>query len=762
MKKHFHTMLSGLAILIGLISISLSLTSQGPAGEDGSQGAIGSQGPSGNPGQPGEDGSTPYIGLNGNWWIGDTDSGVSASGSTASEIPLPNIDLSLSIREIELYNEQLSIPFSTPEESSTYAQNLIDNQGFIGISTAAELMNMQDKNGKYVLLNDITFPINLGWSPINFNGTGSFENYFSGTLDGAGFFINDLHYESIDFNQSFTNFGLFEGLFQATIRHVYLRNFNIYALNNQNRSQEYVGSLAGKAFESTIYNVNMLNTFVSGQSTVGGLIGLVYDSSIRFVTANLNRVWGTNNLGGLFGNISFSEITNINIKTQLNGSQSQHGGLSGYSNDSYYAWINVEIETASTNTSDENYRYDIGGVSGSASRDRLFRVTTTGVMEFVAIETNYTLINVGGVIGYGNNVVLGYVENRADIYAYMANQDFLVSIQSIGGIIGSVDFGTFHYALNSGDVIVYPPAGENFNFDYYVYEDETPVEYVGGLIGYVYGSINMKYVVNTGSVGGIVEVGGIIGSTGISYSYLQQLIVVDQAANFGSVGGISMVGGLMGISDVRTNFIVANFMNHGNVEALFIAGGFFGVVSPVLGIKVQIINSYNRGVVTARDYGVGGLIGGVVPETFNFVYPVLGEVHIYNSFNVGLVQALNLGKSNVNFDEFSGGSIIGIRFMLVYMYGVSYTSQITEFAQQEYDQNTLSYVETGRTISILLPGVGNGNNTDMMAIANPQFLFNQNQFIYRTAWDFTNIWASDVNELDGLPYLQFLESLLGN
>lgn len=37
-------------------------------------------GPKGEPGKDGENGLTPYIGENGNWWIGDTDTGVSAKG----------------------------------------------------------------------------------------------------------------------------------------------------------------------------------------------------------------------------------------------------------------------------------------------------------------------------------------------------------------------------------------------------------------------------------------------------------------------------------------------------------------------------------------------------------------------------------------------------------------------------------------------------------------------------------------------------------
>ena len=36
--------------------------------------------PFGVDGEPGKDGSTPYIGENGNWWLGDTDLGLSAQG----------------------------------------------------------------------------------------------------------------------------------------------------------------------------------------------------------------------------------------------------------------------------------------------------------------------------------------------------------------------------------------------------------------------------------------------------------------------------------------------------------------------------------------------------------------------------------------------------------------------------------------------------------------------------------------------------------
>lgn len=38
-------------------------------------------------GKPGKDGVTPHIGANGNWWIGETDTGVKAQGEPGPQGP---------------------------------------------------------------------------------------------------------------------------------------------------------------------------------------------------------------------------------------------------------------------------------------------------------------------------------------------------------------------------------------------------------------------------------------------------------------------------------------------------------------------------------------------------------------------------------------------------------------------------------------------------------------------------------------------------
>ena len=57
----------------------------GKDGVDGKDGTNGTNGVDGKDGANGEDGQTPYIGENGNWWIGDTDTGVKAAGDDGKD-----------------------------------------------------------------------------------------------------------------------------------------------------------------------------------------------------------------------------------------------------------------------------------------------------------------------------------------------------------------------------------------------------------------------------------------------------------------------------------------------------------------------------------------------------------------------------------------------------------------------------------------------------------------------------------------------------
>lgn len=60
-----------------------SKPSRGATGAKGDPGEPGAKGDPGEPGAAGKDGTTPHIGANGNWYIGETDTGVKAAGTSS-------------------------------------------------------------------------------------------------------------------------------------------------------------------------------------------------------------------------------------------------------------------------------------------------------------------------------------------------------------------------------------------------------------------------------------------------------------------------------------------------------------------------------------------------------------------------------------------------------------------------------------------------------------------------------------------------------
>jgi hypothetical protein len=63
----------------------------------GKDGQDGKNGQNGKDGQSGNNGVTPTIGNNGNWWIGDTDTGQSASDTNTNGTPLKDISVGTQI-----------------------------------------------------------------------------------------------------------------------------------------------------------------------------------------------------------------------------------------------------------------------------------------------------------------------------------------------------------------------------------------------------------------------------------------------------------------------------------------------------------------------------------------------------------------------------------------------------------------------------------------------------------------------------------------
>ena len=73
---------------------SLGVKATGDKGDKGDPGQDGADGKDGAPGKDGKDGLTPFIGENGNWWIGEKDTGMKAAADVAVPAGSGNISAS--------------------------------------------------------------------------------------------------------------------------------------------------------------------------------------------------------------------------------------------------------------------------------------------------------------------------------------------------------------------------------------------------------------------------------------------------------------------------------------------------------------------------------------------------------------------------------------------------------------------------------------------------------------------------------------------
>jgi hypothetical protein len=766
--------------------------SQGPVGPTGSSGATGSQGPVGPSGPTGETGSqgpvgpsgenglTPYIGPNGNWWTGNVDSGITTSTGGFSEENIPFYPITMTASETLLSNRVNR--FAELSLSLTQAQyvQLRVSEGFTPISTAEELFSISVPNGKYVLTDNIDVSELDEWSPLIFNidpDTGN-GNPFTGFFDGAGFEIQNLSGNNLEIPGQFYGIGLFEIIGGAYISNITFNNvsINLYDLEISDNltpdTANNLGSLAGVIDGSTLENINLNQVNLLGSKNIGGIAGYMGNSTLHISQASFVTVRGERSIGGVFGETDTSFLNSLNYSNvivsfdpsdELRNNYFGHdyfGGVTGISYLTTYLNIVVEVDINNITLSPSTIT-NVGGLTGENYYDRLFNVTTRGSITFTPNQEGFNLVDVGGVSGSAFNTSYLNVVNEIDMSLIMGDLYDLMYFVSIGGVIGVASFVNLERVYNLGNVHVIPPTN---GFDYCIYFNvnncddeydfypEFPIEYVGGLIGYIEGSAYIRYSANLGNIIGVVEVGGLIGSSGGGYGpgpgfSLQHDLIIQQAFNDGLIAGIGFVGGIMGLTDEITNLIVANAYNSGDVYADGVVGGILGLASPAIGIEIMLINTYNSGDIYVSEEIAGGLIGGAGPlyvigyfsgyPFYDFFDYMFGSIEIYNSFNVGeiILDPQNLGS------VFGSASVIGFRLTQIRMYGVSFLQQFVE------------YDDMGVLRNIPLLGANLGNNVDMKAIApEDSFLyFVDAQFIYRSAWNFTNVWEwIDGNNLPTL------------
>jgi hypothetical protein len=634
-------------LVITVLVVFLVSSQTGLQGVPGSNGIPGSSGATGENGTDGVDGESPYIGSNGNWWIGSSDTGVSTESWVEDTFnPLDfhsNLPVDDAVEAYDLFNTANP---NVIENSVAYSTTLVD-QGFTAISTPQEFLAIEDNpTGNYVLVNDINF-LGVTWSPIL---------SFGGVLDGAGFGISNVNSDNLETNSS-DNLALFRTLDGAVVKNLSLFDFSI-TFNINDAAMFEMGLLSVYANFSVIANIQIENSILEGHRNLGLVSAYADGSTFYNISINSSALNGVNVIGGVVSDSGASTFINIDVtQSNLGISNSQGGFISGHSywglfhdlyiHDSYIQIVYRENEGSVTK---EDIGLAIGSLQGSYVDSVTISLSAINVIAPLVALPYYTIYNLGGVVGYGNVVLLSNIEVLASENVVIDIPDFDISDQNpmveyIGGVAGYLDQYLLFSVENHADV----RATSNVSSFY------SSIEAVAGVLGYSAGQGTFYDVVNTGNIFGSVDVGGLLGGVG----YIQNLghITMNQVANFGMIFGGVNVGGLIGSMDGLTTLKVSHAYQNSDVFGVYHVGGLAGQLNTVnFNVDIHVELSVIRG----RTFGID-VVGGLAGLIRNNNYDQAGGKISFDSIIVdNHVQSMLYGlaideETYIGFEDFYNG-----------------------------------------------------------------------------------------------------------
>lgn len=506
--------------------------------------------------------------------------------------------------------------------SSPYA--LADIYGVQGIGSSADMLTKS-----YQLANDIDASGTVNWnSGAGFKPIGDSSTNYTGTFDGLNHVIDGLtiNRDSEEYvglfgyagsGSSFSNLGL--------------TNLNVTGGNY------YTGGLAGYSY-ATLSNVYASGTVTGSHANsswyVGGLLGYNNGGSIdnSHFTGSMVASGGFNYwyFGGLAGystgaiSNSYADVT-LSAASDSNLSFHYFGGLAGYQegniSDSHTSITMTNFTTSQTDVGGEN----LGGLAGCMKNGAISNSYVEGNIQLFHTHTNDGGNSIGGLVGYGYNI-----SSISDSH-FSGN---LLGAQAIGGLIGYSSLNSATVSISNsystgsiagrlglvGGLVGWQSSGTSSISNSYSTATISSGGYTGGLVGKGNGlSISDSYYIGAVTATGQIYVGGLAGylTGSISNSYAE-----------GAVTGGSYTGGLVG----QTSGTVSNSYHIGNVTSTgsTYVGGLIGYTTGA------VSNSYATGNVTASsaDY-VGGLIGYTSANVSNTY--ATGDVIGYGQYIGGLV-----------------------------------------------------------------------------------------------------------------------------
>ena len=543
---------------------------------------------------------------------------------------------------------------STADELRLFASMVNSGQTSINGRLTADILLNDTTN--WTSWNESTAPANT-WTPIG----NSWENRFTGTLDGDGHSVSGIYINSE---------AEYQGLVGVLGSGGTLQNLGVKA--SYIKGGYSVGGLCGEN-DGTVTNCYNSGS-VEGTNWVGGVCG--YNFGPVTNCYNTGSVAGTERVGGVCGQNYMGNVSNCYNTGSVAGNEIV-GGVCGDNYDGtvsncYYLDTCGAAGEGTSKTADEFASGEVAWLLQGEQEGQVWG-QTIGTDDYPVLGGEKVL-QIGN--GYVNELKQDgdfYLISNADelrLFASMVNggqtcingkltADILLnntegwenwgstaptnSWTPIGSgsqpFTGTLD-GDGHsvsgiYINSTADyqgLVGYLGSGRTRNIGVKASYIKGGY-YVGGVCGYNYGG-TVSNCYNTGSVEGNSSVGGLCG---MNYGN------VINCYNNGSVEGNEIVGGLCG----RNDGTVTNCYNNGNITGSNYVGGVCGY-----NYGGTVTNCYNTGSVEGNSY-VGGLCG----MNYRNVTNCYNTGSVEGNYSVGGLCGFNNGGTVTNC--YNTGSVTG-------------------------------------------------------------------------------------------------------
>ena len=468
---------------------------------------------------------------------------------------------------------------------------------------------------------------------------------FAGTYMGNGYTIDNVDYMG-SYN---SNIDIKRGLFQALLDGAEIRNLKINA--EMNRVSTYGGALAGYSEG----NIKLDSITITGKveqknSYCGGMIGSHSKGKLLISnsTVDASIISQGNYVGGLVGYVNAKDsvtVINTHIAGNIHGSD-YVGGLFGYITAKDAVCTIKESSNLNTNFYIEGKDY-VGGMIGEMYKAKDLTIDGVSLRHSVS-SADQELVIIGGKDYVGGTIgKLSEISNNSTISNTVINCP-ISGEKYVGGMLGL--FNNFS---------IKPIDFTDSTVETYV----KGVEYVGGLVGYMFQNAGISLNGESGLVEGLNSgkgavignfyVGGIVGL----HKSNGNILFNDNAFCKLNVSGNEFVGGIAGhvepsssSSTLEINVSNFSFSPNAEVSGSCRLGGLFGSLTSVKligrnqfdynegqGIIIPKSSRFNQdfnGVISISDGNLTD-VGGAVGTAFN---SVIKGVSVKTSINSKLLK----------------------------------------------------------------------------------------------------------------------------